>query len=436
MANNPFVKLLGEKLSGKAGEVSSADLSKNEVVGLYFSAHWCPPCRGFTPFLCSVYADLRSSGKKFEVVFISSDRDQGAFDEYYGEMPWLALPYGDRKLKAKLSSKYGVQGIPTLVLLGPDGDVITKDGRSSVQNPEDFPWKQPSFSDLLGDSFIKNDGSAVGKEHVQGKFLGLYFSASWCPPCRHFSPVLCETYNKLKAKRNDFEFIFISSDQDEASFKEYFHKMPFLALPFDKEKEKSALGSLFEVEGIPTFVIVDSNGKVVTTDARSAVMGDQDGNDFPWYPKPVNSLSNPDGINDKPSLVILAEGEPKEQQEKFEKLLFSVAEKEKARAAAAGGELEMLFFIAKEDDNVSQKIRTLTKVGEVGSGGAGGQEMVCEGDVCHIRPKAAANTQIVLLNIPEDGSYYVLEQKHAEEDVEKFVADFFAEKLVAKHFRD
>ena len=215
MANipvNPFVKLLGEVISGKDGDVSAADLSKNEVVGLYFSAHWCPPCRGFTPFLCSVYADLKSSGKKFEVVFISSDRDQSSFDEYYGEMPWLALPYSDRKRKGKLSSKYGVQGIPTLVLLDPQGNVISKDGRSAVQNPELFPWVPPPFSELLGDSFIKSDGTKVGKDVLKGKYIGLYFSASWCPPCQRFSPILCETYRKIKAKRDDFEFIFISSD--------------------------------------------------------------------------------------------------------------------------------------------------------------------------------------------------------------------------------
>lgn len=433
MASNPFVKLLGEKVLGKDGsEVSVADLSTNEVVGFYFSAHWCPPCRGFTPFLCSVYSDLRSSGKKFEVVFISSDKDQSAFDGYYGEMPWLALPFANRKLKAKLSSKYGVQGIPTLVLFNSEAKVITKEGRGAVQEPENFPWKQPPFAEMLGDSLITNDGTKVAKEHLQGKYLGLYFSASWCPPCRRFSPVLCETYNKIKAKRNDVEFIFVSSDQDEKSFKAYFHKMPFLALPFDCEKQKNALSSFFEVEGIPTFVIVDPNGQLITADARSAVMEDQEGANFPWFPKAVKSLSSPDGINDKPSLVILAEGESKEQQEKFEKILFAIAEEEKARAEATGGELEMLFFLASEDDQVAQKIRFLTKVGDVNSGEES-KETVCDGDVCHVRSKASTNTQVVLVNIADEGSYYVSEGR-TKEEIEKFVGDFLGERLVAKHF--
>jgi nucleoredoxin len=67
--------------------------------GIYFSAHWCPPCRGFTPVLADCYKKLaeKNAGKKFrfEVVFVSSDRDQESFDGYYSEMPWCAIPFSD-----------------------------------------------------------------------------------------------------------------------------------------------------------------------------------------------------------------------------------------------------------------------------------------------------------------------------------------------------
>ena len=48
-------------------------LNGKDVVGLYFSAHWCPPCRGFTPKLAFAYAEMISLGKSFEIVFLSSD---------------------------------------------------------------------------------------------------------------------------------------------------------------------------------------------------------------------------------------------------------------------------------------------------------------------------------------------------------------------------
>merc|ERR1719231_1447567 len=100
---------------GKDGDVKTADaLAGKTTVGLYFSAHWCPPCRGFTPKLAKAYTDsLKAKG--MEIVFVSSDRDDEAFKDYFGEQPWLALPFAERDLKAKLSKQYKVSGIPTFV---------------------------------------------------------------------------------------------------------------------------------------------------------------------------------------------------------------------------------------------------------------------------------------------------------------------------------
>lgn len=81
------------------------------MVGVYFSAHWCPPCRRFTPTLVEAYNALTAEGKSFEIVFISDDRDEKAFEEYFAHMPWLAVPYS-----AAVRKNHGfyVDGIPTL----------------------------------------------------------------------------------------------------------------------------------------------------------------------------------------------------------------------------------------------------------------------------------------------------------------------------------
>ena len=67
--------------------------------GIYFSAHWCPPCRGFTPVLAEYYTTLRAADKKFQVVFVSSDRDEASAKDYYSSMPWLMVPFADRAKK-------------------------------------------------------------------------------------------------------------------------------------------------------------------------------------------------------------------------------------------------------------------------------------------------------------------------------------------------
>merc|ERR1712196_19537 len=105
-----FVELLGSKLVSKTGEVDTAvALEGKKAVALYFSAHWCPPCRGFTPQLAEWYKkDL--SAKGLEVIFVSSDRDEASFKEYFAEQPWLALDFAERSTKEKLSGAFGVSG--------------------------------------------------------------------------------------------------------------------------------------------------------------------------------------------------------------------------------------------------------------------------------------------------------------------------------------
>jgi len=119
-------------LLGKSGEVPFSDL-KADVIGLYFSAHWCGPCRAFTPTLAKVYNEMKAANKNFEIVFVSSDRAQSAFDEYYRTMPWLALPFGDKR-KNVLSSAFQVAGIPTLIVLRKDGTMISNTARADINN--------------------------------------------------------------------------------------------------------------------------------------------------------------------------------------------------------------------------------------------------------------------------------------------------------------
>ena len=117
-------------LETKAGTPADADALKGKVVALYFSAHWCPPCRQFTPQLADFYKQMKAAGKPFEVVFVSSDQDPGQFREYHGSQPWHAIPFGSREMSAA-GQTYQVQGIPRLIVLGPQGNVLCSDGRQA-----------------------------------------------------------------------------------------------------------------------------------------------------------------------------------------------------------------------------------------------------------------------------------------------------------------
>merc|ERR1712130_31920 len=103
-----------------------------DVVCIYFSAHWCPPCRGFTPVLAEFYKECKGAGKSLEIVFVSSDRDEPSWKEYFESMPWVSVAHGDAQVQA-IKQKFSVSGIPKLVVLnGKTGAQISDNGRGDV----------------------------------------------------------------------------------------------------------------------------------------------------------------------------------------------------------------------------------------------------------------------------------------------------------------
>merc|ERR1712150_34612 len=132
-----FETMFGQELQTKDGMKRTRDvLNGKKAVLVYFSAHWCPPCRGFTPTLSQAYSAYKQGD--VEVVFVSSDRDQASFNEYYKDMPWTALPFSNRDAKDSLAKKFGVQGIPMLVVLDADGNVVKDNGRGDVGSSADL----------------------------------------------------------------------------------------------------------------------------------------------------------------------------------------------------------------------------------------------------------------------------------------------------------
>jgi nucleoredoxin len=391
--------LFGDVLLTKDGEKPTAAVLGGKVVGIYFSAHWCPPCRGFTPQLAESYTNhLKAKG--MEIVFVSSDRDEAAFTEYYGEQPWAALPFGDRDRKNALSKRFKVQGIPTLVVVDAEGNTITTDGREAVGSDpkgENFPWVPKTLEELLDFEVQTKDGK-VPMASLDGKVLGLYFSGHWCPPCRGYTPQLATKYEEIKAAGLPFEVIFVSSDQNENAFNEYFAEHPWAAMPYELRQRKEDLSSHFGVEGIPTLVLLDTDRSVITKSGRGAVMGDL--KDFPFHPKPVTDLAgDADGINEAPAVVVLCEAAGAAVQAEVLAALEPVAAEYIAAAKAKKEDPEVGFFVATSGGGVVPRIRELTGLPPLGKENAG------RGNAAEDDAKGAPPT-LLLLDVPDNGGYY------------------------------
>lgn len=407
-----FVKLFGEDhdLLAKDGtKVKASSLATFDVVGIYFSAHWCPPCRGFTPRASATYEKAKKDGKSFEVVFVSSDKDEAQFNEYWGSMPWLGLPFEKRDVKANLAKKFKVSGIPMMVLLdGKTGKVITTEGRAAMEKDpqaEKFPWLPPTVASAIGSTLVKNDGSQVdAKEALEGKYTAIYFSASWCGPCKNFTPKLIEAYNKIKERGDKFEVVFVSADRDQKAFDGYFGKMPWLALPYSARDNESDLNSLFNVEGIPHLVMMDPQGKIINNDMVGDVAEDTKCDNFPWKPKPVRTLGAAGGkLNETPAVIVFGDAED---------VLNKPAEEMQQRVERGEEDDEILFCLDAES----------------GEGTIGGQVR----KLCGMSADRGDKVEMVLLDIPDDGAYYVHEGDVTEESVLKFVEAYKAKTLERK----
>jgi len=107
-------------------------LAGKDIVLVYFSAHWCPPCRRFTPLLKNFYQDVSEKG--VELIFVSSDSSKEDMLNYMKEShgDWYAFEH-ESKIGQKLSKTFRVSGIPTLVALKTDGTIIDRDARGSIE---------------------------------------------------------------------------------------------------------------------------------------------------------------------------------------------------------------------------------------------------------------------------------------------------------------
>src|SRR5256886_7203106 len=101
------------------------ELASKQIYALYFSAHWCGPCRKFTPQLVAYYNQVTHDHPEFEIIFVSADKSADGMATYMREsgMPWPAIDY-DKLANVPALQKYAGKGIPDLVIVDAGGKVL------------------------------------------------------------------------------------------------------------------------------------------------------------------------------------------------------------------------------------------------------------------------------------------------------------------------
>ncbi len=164
--------------------ITEFDVNSYPLVGIYFSAYWCKPCNKFTPKLADFYNtvnclnesnttnniiptstnnanasnisnqnhtnnqnntniqsknqinlsmdnnEMTVTEKKIEIVFLSKDKDEIEFNEYFNKMPWMAVNHGNPLIKTMIKEAK-VKGFPLLHVYK-NGKLIAANARAEV----------------------------------------------------------------------------------------------------------------------------------------------------------------------------------------------------------------------------------------------------------------------------------------------------------------
>ncbi|MBF4518774.1 TlpA family protein disulfide reductase [Flavobacterium sp. ANB] len=124
---------------------------------------------------------------------------------------------------------------------------------------------------------LKNlEGKQVNLSDYKGKVVVLDFWATWCGPCKASFPKMQELVTKYKGK--NVEFLFVNTfekGKEEDTFKKVNTYISDKKYSFNVIFDyKTDVATNYKIESIPTKILIDKNGKILTGDASDSTLTD------------------------------------------------------------------------------------------------------------------------------------------------------------------
>lgn len=128
-------------------------------------------------------------------------------------------------------------------------------------------------ADLLGNTMELSGPTLSGEvfnwSSYRGKIVLVDFWASWCGPCRREIPNISEQYRNYGNRGFDVVGICLDSDRKKAEDYIAEEELPWLSLFQDNAGWKHPIAERYGISSIPTAIMIDRDGKVISLNARS-----------------------------------------------------------------------------------------------------------------------------------------------------------------------
>jgi thiol-disulfide isomerase/thioredoxin len=106
------------------------------------------------------------------------------------------------------------------------------------------------------------DGKEYSLSDFKGQIVYLDFWASWCGSCLREIPSLLKLKDAYKGK--PIAFVAISIDDDKSAWEKMVNEKQLKGYQLHAEKAwQSDAAKHYQVYGVPTFVLIDGEGKII-----------------------------------------------------------------------------------------------------------------------------------------------------------------------------
>lgn len=120
----PYVDVKGKDVDGKAVALSDF-IGKGNYVLVDFWASWCGPCKGEIPNIAKLHKAYKDKGLTVVGVFVWDKEENFAKAVKDEGITWTQI----FDTEGKATDLYGIEGIPQIMLIAPDGTIVKRNLR-------------------------------------------------------------------------------------------------------------------------------------------------------------------------------------------------------------------------------------------------------------------------------------------------------------------